>query len=249
MNTYAKEYSMADVNQPRRRFLTVATSLVAGVGVISMSIPFVRSWNPSARAREAGAPVEVDFSKLEPGRMISVKWRGQPVWVLRRTKENLKNLAQPEHRDELRDPDSAVEQQQPEYARNEYRSIRSDILVVVGICTHLGCIPLYVPEGREDVPHSLYFCPCHGSKFDLAGRVFKGVPAPTNLVIQIFFGAPEDPGRRAGGSRLLQIRTGQNDYGKMARPAGLGPQAHQRKSEEPCSTRASRRTEGSRFGG
>ena len=173
---------MADVNQTRRRFLTAATSLAAGVGVVGLSIPLVKSWNPSARAMVTGAPVEVDISKLEPGRMISVKWRGKPVWILRRSKVNLENLAQSAHRDELRDPDSTVDQQ-PEYARNEFRSIRSDIFVTVGICTHLGCIPLYVPGGTDDVSHALYFCPCHGSKFDLAGRVFKGVPAPTNLVI------------------------------------------------------------------
>ena len=142
----------------------------------------MKSWNPSARAKVAGAPVEVDISKLEPSRMISVKWRGKPVWILRRTKVNLENLAQSAHRDELRDPDSTVDQQ-PEYARNEFRSIRSDIFVTVGICTHLGCIPLYVPGGKVEVSHALYFCPCHGSKFDLAERVFKGVPAPTNLVI------------------------------------------------------------------
>ena len=173
---------MDDVNQTRRRFLTAATSLAAGVGVVGLSIPLVKSWNPSARAWVAGAPVEVDISKLEPGRMISLTWRGKPVWILRRTKVNLENLAQSAHRDELRDPDSKLDQQ-PEYARNEFRSRHLDIFVAVGICTHLGCIPIFVSGGTVEVSHALYFCPCHGSKFDLAGRVFKGVPAPTNLVI------------------------------------------------------------------
>lgn len=174
---------MNDVNQTRRKFLTTATSLTAGIGLVGLSIPFAKSWNPSAKAREAGAPVEADFSKVEPGRMITVKWRGKPVWILRRTEANLENLGESEHLDTLRDPDSNVISQQPDYTKNEYRSIRPEYLVVIGICTHLGCIPNYVPEGREDFSHSLYFCPCHGSKYDLAGRVFKGVPAPTNLVI------------------------------------------------------------------
>ncbi|MAV30861.1 MAG: ubiquinol-cytochrome c reductase iron-sulfur subunit [Cycloclasticus sp.] len=173
---------MTEVNEPRRRFLIGATSFVAGAGVVGVATPFVQSWNPSAKAKSVGAPVQVDISKIDPGAMITVAWQGKPVWVVRRTAENLKNLALEEHSGELRDPDSDVNQQ-PDYARNAVRSIRDDIFVAVGICTHLGCVPNYEPDGRAEVKHALFFCPCHGSKFDLAGRVFKGVPAPTNLII------------------------------------------------------------------
>lgn len=173
---------MTEVNEPRRRFLIGATSFVAGAGVVGAAIPFVQSWNPSAKAKAAGAPVKVNIGKLEPGAMVTVEWQGKPVWVIRRTIENVKNLAMEEHRDELRDPDSEVNQQ-PEYAKNEYRSIKEEYFVAVGICTHLGCVPNYEPDGRAELRHALFFCPCHGSKFDLAGRVFKGVPAPTNLII------------------------------------------------------------------
>ena len=173
---------MTEVNEPRRRFLIGATSFVAGAGVVGVATPFVQSWNPSAKAKSVGAPVQVDISKIDPGAMITVAWQGKPVWVVRRTAENLKNLALEEHSGELRDPDSDVNQQ-PDYARNAVRSIRDDIFVAVGICSHLGCVPHYEPDGRAEVKHALFFCPCHGSKFDLAGRVFKGVPAPTNLII------------------------------------------------------------------
>ena len=173
---------MTEVNEPRRRFLIGATSFVAGAGVVGVATPFVQSWNPSAKAKSVGAPVQVDISKIDPGAMITVAWQGKPVWVVRRTAENLKNLALEEHSGELRDPDSDVNQQ-PDYARNAVRSIRDDIFVAVGICTHLGCVPNYEPDGRAEVKHALFFCPCHGSKFDLAGRGFKGVPAPTNLII------------------------------------------------------------------
>ena len=170
------------VNKPRRRFLTAATSFVAGAGVVGVATPFVKSWNPSAKAKAVGAPVRVDPSKIEPGSMITVAWQGKPVWILRRTTTNIENLDQNEHREKLRDPDSE-NNQQPDYAKNGYRSIKEDIFVAVGVCTHLGCVPNYEPDGRLDVEHALYFCPCHGSKFDLAGRVFKNVPAPTNLII------------------------------------------------------------------
>ena len=173
---------MTEVNEPRRRFLIGATSFVAGAGVVGVATPFVQSWNPSAKAKSVGAPVQADISKIDPGAMITVAWQGKPVWVVRRTAENLKNLALEEHSGELRDPDSDVNQQ-PDYARNAVRSIRDDIFVAVGICTHLGCVPNYEPDGRAEVKHALFFCPCHGSKFDLAGRVFTGVPAPTNLII------------------------------------------------------------------
>jgi len=149
-------------------------------------MPFIESMLPSARARALGAPVEVDISKIEPGQQLTVKWRSQPVWVVHRTAAMLARLK--DNAPLLVDPDSRVETQQPPYARNLYRSIRPDIFVVIGICTHLGCVPLQrfaVGEASglgQNWPGG-YFCPCHGSKFDLAGRVFKNVPAPTNLVV------------------------------------------------------------------
>lgn len=173
---------MPSENEPRRRFLIAATSFVAGAGIVGVAAPFVQSWNPSAKARAVGSPVRVNPEKIEPGSMITVEWQGKPVWIVRRTENNIKYLAQASHRDYLLDPDSEINLQ-PEYTKNEYRSLRKEFFVAVGICTHLGCVPTYVPEGRDDFQHSLYFCPCHGSKFDLAGRVFKGVPAPTNLII------------------------------------------------------------------
>ena len=173
---------MTEVNEPRRRFLIGATSFVAGAGVVGAAIPFVQSWNPSAKAKAVGAPVKVNIGKLEPGAMVTVEWQGKPVWVLRRTASNIENLRQSPHRALLRDPDSEINQQS-DYAKNEFRSIMEKIFVAVGICTHLGCVPNYEPKGMEGVDHALFFCPCHGSKFDLAGRVFKSVPAPTNLII------------------------------------------------------------------
>ena len=171
---------MDTVNLERRRYLGAATTFVATVSAVGISVPFVKSWQPSARAQVAGAPVEIGINKLEPGRMITVKWRGKPVWILRRTEANLETLQQPAHLAKLRDPDSAAKQQ-PDYAQNQYRSIRSDVFVAVGICTHLGCVPTYLSSGTGE--DAIYFCPCHGSKFDLAGRVFKNVPAPANLVV------------------------------------------------------------------
>ncbi len=174
------------VDNSKRRFLTIAaTSAVAAVGAAGAAVPFIASMSPSARARAAGAPVEADFSKLQPGQMMRVEWRGKPVWILRRTEQNLKDL--PTLNDDLRDPGSNIETQQPAYAKNPTRSIKPEILVVVGICTHLGCSPTYRPEiapaDLGDKWRGGYFCPCHGSRFDLAGRVFKNVPAPKNLVI------------------------------------------------------------------
>lgn len=174
------------VDNSRRRFLTAATSVVGAVGTVGLAIPFISSMNPSARAKAAGAPVEVDISKLEPGALVTVEWRGKPVWVLRRTEQNMKDL--PGLADKLVDPDSEAPQQPP-YAKNIHRSRNSnpDVAIIVGICTHLGCSPKYRPDlapadlGPEWVGG--FFCPCHGSRFDLAGRVFKGVPAPTNLVV------------------------------------------------------------------
>jgi ubiquinol-cytochrome c reductase iron-sulfur subunit len=178
------------VNDGRRRFLTATTAVVGGVGVIYAAVPFVKSFQPSARAQSAGAPVTIDISKLAEGQLLKIgadvpQWRGQPIWVLKRSPAMLQELNSPAHRELLRDPDSEVLEQQPEFARNPGRSIREDVVVLVGICTHLGCSPLFEPEVK---PQSYdanwkggFFCPCHGSKFDLAGRVFSGVPAPTNL--------------------------------------------------------------------
>lgn len=172
------------VDTSRRRFLTAATSVVGGVGAVYVAYPFLASMAPSERARAAGAPVEADISKLEPGQKINVEWRGKPVWVVKRTPEMLEGLKSMDST--VADPNSDAPQQ-PDYAKNEYRSRKPEVLVLVGICTHLGCSPTFHPEiASEDMgPDSKggFFCPCHGSKFDLAGRVYKGVPAPTNLIV------------------------------------------------------------------
>lgn len=178
--------STEGVNTSRRRFLaTAATTVVGAVGVGFVAVPFISSMQPSAKAQAAGAPVEVDISKLEPGGRVTVEWRGKPVWVVRRTQENLDSLVALEGK--LRDPDSAVTSQQPAYAQNKHRSIRTEYLVLVGICTHLGCSPTYRPEiAPADLGPEWkggFFCPCHGSFFDYAGRVYQGVPAPTNLEV------------------------------------------------------------------
>ncbi len=172
------------VDTKRRRFLIAATTVVGGVGAVYTAVPFLASWMPSERAKAAGAPVEADFSKLESGQMIRVQWRGKPVWMVKRTDEMLEAL--PTLDDKLRDP-ASDEPQQPEYCQNLTRSIKPDILVAVGICTHLGCSPSFVPEAMPQ-PYDQdwkggFFCPCHGSRFDLAGRVYTGVPAPLNLEI------------------------------------------------------------------
>ncbi|MDM7322798.1 MAG: ubiquinol-cytochrome c reductase iron-sulfur subunit [Gammaproteobacteria bacterium] len=176
--------SEQDVDLRRRRFLTGAAIVVGSVGVVAAMVPFVSSLRPSAKAQAAGAPVEVDIGKLAPGQMITVEWRGKPVYILRRTEANLASLKALEGN--LRDPASEVPQQ-PDYARNEYRSLKPEIFVAIGICTHLGCAPTYRPEvAPADLGAEWkggFFCPCHGSRFDLAGRVYKGVPAPTNLEV------------------------------------------------------------------
>jgi ubiquinol-cytochrome c reductase iron-sulfur subunit len=168
----------------RRRFLTAATTVVGAVGAAFVAVPFVTSMLPSDKAKAAGAPVEADISKLEPGQMIRVQWRGRPVWVVSRTQAMVDAL--PSLNDRLRDPDSN-ESEQPEYARNSLRSIKPEVLVLVGICTHLGCSPSFRPEvAPADLGPDWkggFFCPCHGSSFDLAGRVYRGVPAPLNLVV------------------------------------------------------------------
>jgi ubiquinol-cytochrome c reductase iron-sulfur subunit len=173
-----------EVNPSRRRFLTAATTVIGGVGVGFALVPFISSMSPSAKARAAGAPVRADISKIEMGQMIRVKWRGKPIWVVNRTQEMLDVL--PTLDSELRDPES-LEPQQPDYAKNGYRSIKPEYLVLIGICTHLGCSPTFRPDiAPADLGKDWkggFFCPCHGSRFDLAGRVFKGVPAPLNLVV------------------------------------------------------------------
>lgn len=177
--------SSEDVNSGRRRFLVAATSAVGVAGAVGIAVPFVGSWNPSAKAKAAGAPVKADIGKLEAGQMVVVEWRGKPVYVVHRTEAQLERLA--DISDKLKDPDSAISQQ-PTYIKGIDRSIRPEILVIEGLCTHLGCAPKFRPEvgaadlGGADWPGG-FFCPCHGSKFDLSGRVFAGVPASTNLVV------------------------------------------------------------------
>lgn len=171
-----------DVDLSRRHFLTVATVVTGTTGAVIAAAPFVASWRPSARAQALGAPVEVNISKIEEGAMVKVEWRGKTVALVRRNRAMLDRLSDVDG--ELRDPESA-ESQQPSYAINTHRSIKPEVLVVIANCTHLGCIPLFRPEVGAaelgaDWPGGFY-CPCHGSTFDLAGRVFKGVPAPKNL--------------------------------------------------------------------
>ena len=173
------------VDTSKRRFLVTMSSAMGGVAAAGTAVPFVISMLPSARAKAAGAPVEVDLSKVEPGMLLAVEWRGKPVWVVNRSKEMLELLGK--HDDKLTDANSDVSSQQPDYCKNATRSINPDYLIVVGICTHLGCSPTF---RKEVAPADLgadwpggWFCPCHGSRFDLAARVFNGSPAPTNLVI------------------------------------------------------------------
>ena len=169
-----------DLDSNRRHFLTVATAVTGAVGAGMVAVPFLSSLKPSARAQALGAPVEVPLGSIRPGEMVRVLWRGKLVFVLRRTEDMLSRL--PSHNDNLRDPESAVAEQQPDYAANPTRSIKAEYLIVEGSCTHLGCAPLEDFDVRPaEGWDGGFFCPCHGSKFDLAGRVFKGVPAPTNL--------------------------------------------------------------------
>lgn len=176
--------SEQQVDVGRRRFLTVATSVAGGIAAAGAATPFVMSFFPSERAKAAGAPVEADISKLEPGQMITVEWRGKPVWLLSRTPEMLKDL--PKLDSQLADPKSDMDQQ-PSNCKNEYRSIKPGVLVVEGICTHLGCSPTYRPDiAPADLgPQWLggFYCPCHGSKYDLAARVYKSMPAPKNMEV------------------------------------------------------------------
>jgi len=175
-----------DIDGSRRHFLLVATTVTGIAGAALTAVPFLASWKPSARAQALGAPVEADISKIEPGAVLKVNWRGQAIFIVRRTPEMLATLATAEVQNSLRDPGSE-ESTQPEYAKNEVRSLKPEYLVLVGVCTHLGCAPLdrFQPQDAElgaTWPGGFY-CPCHGSKFDLAGRVFKDVPAPLNLAV------------------------------------------------------------------
>ncbi|MAY69682.1 ubiquinol-cytochrome c reductase iron-sulfur subunit [Porticoccaceae bacterium nBUS_09] len=176
------------VNESRRKFLLGATSVVGGAGVVGAAVPFVASWQPSAKAKAAGAPVKVNISKLEPGARMVVEWRGKPVYIVRRTEESLAAINALDT-GILRDADS-VEAKQPAYVDGSARTLsgKEEYLILVGLCTHLGCAPLYRPDvGAADLGGDAwlggFFCPCHGSKFDLSGRVFAGVPAPKNLEI------------------------------------------------------------------
>ncbi len=175
----------SDVNTGRRRFLIGTTVVVGGVGGIFAAVPFIKMWQPSAKARAAGAPVEIDISKLEPNQMITQAWRGRPVYVVRRTDEILQAL--PGENARLKDADSRVTEQQPEECRNEHRSLRPELLVVLGVCTHLGCSPkLYPDMAPQDFDAQWkggFYCPCHNSRFDMAGRVYEGSPAATNLEV------------------------------------------------------------------
>jgi ubiquinol-cytochrome c reductase iron-sulfur subunit len=173
-----------EIDLGRRKFLTVATSATAGVGVVLAAIPFAASWAPSERARALGAPVEVDLSKLQVGQMITPTWRLKPIYIVRRDPSMVDRLSKIDN--QLKDPNSA-DSAQPDYARNAMRARRADVLVLIGICTHLGCLPKQFfsagdPVLGADWPGG-FRCPCHGSRFDMAGRVFNGSPAPTNLTV------------------------------------------------------------------
>jgi len=175
----------AGADPARRRMLSNGVAVVGGLGALALVTPMLGSMSPSERAKAAGAPVEADISKLVPGQLLTVEWRGKPVWIVRRSKAALDSLQT--IRSELRDPDSG-EEQQPIYAQNERRSIDDgEVLVMIGLCTHLGCSPTYRPDiAPPDLGSDWlggFFCPCHGSKFDFAGRVYQGVPAPTNLEV------------------------------------------------------------------
>jgi ubiquinol-cytochrome c reductase iron-sulfur subunit len=173
----------SQVDVEKRKFL-IATSAVGALGCAAVAVPFIKSMTPSERAKAAGAPVEVDISKIAPGTMITAEWRGKPVWIINRTDEMTAELAH--HNDQLSDPSCEVTSQQPSYCKNENRAIKPNLAVIVGICTHLGCSPTAKLQANGDMGANWtggFFCPCHGSKFDLAGRVFKGSPAPINLVV------------------------------------------------------------------
>ena len=172
------------VNQGRRRFLAATTAVVGGAGVIATAIPFIKSWEPSARAKSAAAPVTIDIGKVESGQMVRYAWRGLPVFVVNRTQAQLDGLPAQDSR--LRDPKSQQDQQ-PKYCQNEHRSIKPEWMILIGICTHLGCVPDYKgeikPEPFDPDWKGGFYCPCHKSRYDMAARVYQGVPAPLNMVV------------------------------------------------------------------
>lgn len=173
------------VNNGRRRFLGATTVAVGAVGVVGVAVPFVKSWMPNEKAKAVGGPVKVDLSKIEEGALVTEEWRGKPIYILKRSAEIIGILKEPEHKARLLDPESGNLNQQPEYANNDTRSVNEDLLILEGVCTHLGCAPKLFyevkPEAFDENWPGGFFCPCHGSKFDLSGRVYNGVPAPSNL--------------------------------------------------------------------
>ncbi|HID36082.1 MAG TPA: ubiquinol-cytochrome c reductase iron-sulfur subunit [Ghiorsea sp.] len=182
------------VDVKRRRMLVAATSVVGAAGTAAFAAPLLISWMPSARAKAAGAPVEVNIGKIESGQLVRVIWRGKPVWLINRSEQMIKDLPGLDSR--LVDPASDIETQQPAYAKNATRSRKPEMSVMVGICTHLGCSPTYRPEvAPADLGADWkggFYCPCHGSRFDMAGRVYKNVPAPTNLIVPPYFYKSDD---------------------------------------------------------
>ena len=178
-----------EVNTGRRRFLTATTAVVGAVGAGFAAVPFIKSWSPSARARFAGAPVSQDLSALVEGQQMVINWRGQPIFIAKRSQAMLDTMKSLDSL--LADPGSANADQQPKYAQNAARSIKPEISVLVGVCTHLGCAPEFLPEVKPQ-PFDPdwkggYFCPCHKSRYDLAGRVYKAQPAPTNLPVPPYY--------------------------------------------------------------
>jgi ubiquinol-cytochrome c reductase iron-sulfur subunit len=175
-------------NGGRRKFLTVATSVVGAAGAVGIAVPFIGSWNPSAKAKAAGAPVKFDAGKIEPGQLVRVEWRGQPVFVVRRTADQIDGLASNDG--DLKDPQSLVSKQ-PSYVDEQNRAVKAEYLVLVGLCTHLGCSPKYIKKLDPAAPDASwnggFFCAGHGSKFDMAGRVYKSVPASENLVVPPYY--------------------------------------------------------------
>ncbi|MFT4517336.1 MAG: ubiquinol-cytochrome c reductase iron-sulfur subunit [Gammaproteobacteria bacterium] len=186
---------MSDSNKPsnRRKFLTNLTQVMGGVGGIFAVIPFLSTMSPSEKAKSAGAPIEIDISNLRPGAYKVVEWRGKPVWVVRRTPEMIENTLE---ENEILSDSRSLEDHQPSYTKNKYRSINPEYLVLLGVCTHLGCSPLYKPNSKSAELgldwKGGFFCPCHGSKFDLSGRVHSGMPAPYNLEVPPYYFASKD---------------------------------------------------------
>lgn len=180
-----------ETDQERRKFLATATTIIGGIGAVCAATPFIASWSPSVKTQSMGAPVEVNVGKLEPGQKITIAWRGQPIFVIHRTTQALQKLEQEVNF--LRDPLSKISTQ-PTNTQNIYRSIKQQYLVLVGICTHLGCVPYYKPEQGSIEPdwQGGFFCPCHGSKYDMAGRVYKNVPAPLNLPVPPHYYVKDD---------------------------------------------------------